>query len=125
MDTTYPMQTAAKHTGVSPHTLRYYERIGLVGPIARDAGGRRRYTDGDLGWVELLRRLRATGMSIQQMTEYAELQRGSDPTGEKRRDLLAAHERQLVAHIAELREHLGVVRHKISNYQQLKDDASP
>ncbi len=114
------IQQAAEQTGLTAHTLRYYERIDLIGPITRDDAGRRLYSDDDLGWIELLMRLRATGMSIQQMKQYADLQKGSDPTGNQRREILEAHERLMLAKLAELEACLDVVRYKIDNYRQIK-----
>ena len=75
MDAELTIQEAAAETGLSIHTLRYYERIGLIHPVDRATNGHRRYTPGDLGWIDLLKRLRATGMPIQRMQQYAALQR--------------------------------------------------
>lgn len=59
-------------TQLSVHTLRYYERIGLVAPICRASSGHRRYSSQDIAWIEFLTRLRATGMPIRQMQQFAE-----------------------------------------------------
>src|SRR5216683_3533598 len=65
---------AARRTGVSAHTLRYYERAGLVvTPVDRTAGGRRRYREPDLVWITVCTRLRATGMPIKTIRRYAQL----------------------------------------------------
>ena len=70
---------AAERTGLSPHTLRYYERDGLLlSGVGRSASGHRRYTEEDLGWIEMLTRLRATGMPIRDVRRYAELVRADD-----------------------------------------------
>src|SRR5687768_10049306 len=70
---------AARATGVSAHTLRYYERAGLMlDPVDRAESSHRRYTEGDLGWITLLTRLRGTGMPIRRIAEYAELVRAGD-----------------------------------------------
>ena len=116
------IQQAAEHSGLTAHTLRYYERIDLIGPIGRDDAGRRLYTDDDLGWIELLLRLRATGMSIQQMKQYADLQKGSDPTGVQRREILEEHEQLMLTKLAELNDSLAVVRYKINNYKKIKEE---
>ncbi len=116
------IQQAAEHSGLTAHTLRYYERIDLIGPIGRDDAGRRLYTDDDLGWIELLLRLRATGMSLQKMKQYADLQKGSDPTGVQRRKILEAHEQLMLAKLAELNDSLKVVRYKINNYKKIKEE---
>ena len=122
MANTLSTQQAAEHSGLTAHTLRYYERIDLIGPITRDDAGRRLYTDDDLGWIELLRRLRATGMSLQKMKQYADLQKGSDPTGNLRRKILEEHEQLMLAKLAELNDSLKVVRYKINNYKKIKEE---
>lgn len=58
--TTWSTSEAAEKCGLSQHTLRWYERIGLVGPVARDGDGRRRFSDADLDWLALITRLRET-----------------------------------------------------------------
>ena len=67
------IQEVTKATGLSAHTLRYYERIGLIHPIEREENTRRRYTMDDVGWIDFLLKLRATGMTIKDMQRYAEL----------------------------------------------------
>ena len=105
-------------TGVSAHTLRYYERVGLIHAIARTTGNRRRYSDADIEWVRFLLRLRETGMPIAQMREYAEL-RGRGPASiEQRLDLLERHRENLRERIARLREHDRALARKIATYQE-------
>src|SRR5512140_1614657 len=106
MDEKLTIQQAAETTGLSVHTLRYYERIGLIHPIDRADNTHRRYTVQDVGWIEFLTKLRATGMSIQQMQIYAELQRQGDDTLPQRLEMLREHQGQVEAHIAELEAHL-------------------
>ncbi len=72
------IQQVAEATGLSVYTLRYYERIGLIHPIGRAENPHRRYTADDIGWIDFLKKIRATGMSMQQMQAYAELQRQGD-----------------------------------------------
>ena len=71
--TSLSIAATAERTGVSPHTLRYYERIGLIDPVGRDEAGRRVYSDADLLRVDFLRKLRSTGTPITRMQEYVEL----------------------------------------------------
>src|SRR3954452_8112909 len=95
---------AAERTGLSTHTLRYYERIGaLREPPERAASGHRRYTDRDLDWITLLTRLRATGMPIATMLRYAELAREGDATAAERKALLVAHRAEVVARLEQSR----------------------
>lgn len=106
----------AERTGLSTHTLRWYERIGLLEQVGRDAAGHRRYTAGDVEWLLLLIRLRATGMSVRDMLRYAELVREGEHTEPERLALLEAHRDGVVAHIAELQGHLAVIEHKVRAY---------
>lgn len=110
------IQQVAKATGLSVHTLRYYERIGLIHPIDRAENSHRRYTEDDIGWISFLMKLRATGMSIQDMQTYAELQRLGDSTLPQRVELLKSLEATVIQHISELQEHLKLVRYKIEYY---------
>ena len=107
-------------SGLSAHTLRYYERIGLLDPVARVHGGQRRYDADDLAWLAVLQRLRATGMPIRDMQRYAELRRQGDSTVALRRALLEAHRDEVLERIAELQRDLATVTDKITHYQQLE-----
>jgi DNA-binding transcriptional MerR regulator len=69
------LSIAARASGVSAYTLRYYERAGLIDDVGRADSGHRRYGDDDLAWIEVLQRLRATGMPIRTIRRYAELVR--------------------------------------------------
>jgi DNA-binding transcriptional MerR regulator len=115
------IQQAAEATGLSVHTLRYYERIGLIHPINRAQNTHRRYSLDDVSWIEFLNRLRATGMSIQQMQRYAELQRQGDTTLSERVEMLQMLQCEAEARIDELREHLKLIRYKIRVYQSIID----
>jgi DNA-binding transcriptional MerR regulator len=109
----------AQATGLSAHTLRYYERIGLIHPIEREENTRRRYTVDDVGWIEFLLKLRATGMSIKDMQKYAELQRQGDDTLPERLEMLKSLRGNVQARISELNEHLELICYKIEIYQQI------
>ncbi|MCO6006561.1 MerR family transcriptional regulator [Actinoallomurus purpureus] len=112
---------AAERTGVSAHTLRYYERIGAFRePPERDSSGHRRYTERDLSWITLLTRLRATGMPIATVLRYAELAREGNGTAADRKALLVAHRAQVAARIDELQEDLEIIDHKINVYEEIE-----
>jgi len=117
MSTYTPGQVVEK-TGFSLDTLRYYERIGLLDGVSRTAGGRRQYGDDDIGWLEILRCLRETGMPIARMREFAELCR-DDQTVADRVDLLEEHDREVEKRIAELQAQREHIRGKIAYYRSL------
>jgi DNA-binding transcriptional MerR regulator len=109
---------AAARTGVSVHTLRYYERAGLVvTPIDRTAGGRRRYQQIDLDWITVCTRLRATGMPIKTIRRYAELVAAGHGNEPERLALMETHRGEVLARIAELEENLALINHKIDVYR--------
>lgn len=116
---------AAAEVGLTTHTLRYYERDGLMlRPIDRSGSGQRRYRADDLRWVRLLTCLRGTGMPVQQVREYAALVRAGDGNEDRRLDLLRAHRERVLARLAETTEHLGAIDRKIGVYVD-KLDARP
>ncbi len=95
-------------------TLRYYERDNLLlRPVPRASSGHRRYQQSDLRWIELLSRLRATGMPIREMRRYADLVRSGNGNESERLDLLHAHRSRVLARLAELTDHLSAIDHKI------------
>ncbi|MGH2551372.1 MAG: MerR family transcriptional regulator [Thermomicrobiales bacterium] len=114
------IREAAERTGLTAHTLRFYERIGLLEPIQRGTGGHRRYREQDLGWIRLLICLRKSGMPIRALTKFATLQRDGDPTGEQRKTLLEQHRRDALAHIEEISTHLAVIEKKLASFDQLR-----
>jgi DNA-binding transcriptional MerR regulator len=116
---TLTIQQVAEITGLSEHTLRYYEKIGLIHPISRADNGHRRYSPDDTGWIDFLNKLRATGMSIQRMQEYAELQRQGEHTLPRRLELLKEHRAEVEAHLDCLYDYLKIIRSKIEYYQEI------
>lgn len=116
------IQEAAEATGLTPHTLRYYERIGLIHPINREENTRRCYTADDVGWIEFLLKLRATGMSIKDMQRYAQLQRQGDETLPERVEMLMSLRDKVEAHIEEMNEHLKLIHYKIDYYSKVVEE---
>ncbi len=116
------IQEVANATGLTPHTLRYYERIGLIHPINREENTRRCYTVDDVGWINFLLKLRATGMSIKDMQRYAELQRQGDETLPERVEMLMALRDKVESHIDEMNEHLKLIHYKIDYYSKIVEN---
>ncbi|HET8987285.1 MAG TPA: MerR family transcriptional regulator [Humibacillus sp.] len=109
---------AAERTGLTTHTLRYYERDGLMlRAVGRSSSGHRVYTDADLLWITMLTRLRATGMPIREVRAYAVLCRQGDGNEIERLALLQAHRARVLAQLAEVTDHLGAIDNKIGIYQ--------
>jgi DNA-binding transcriptional MerR regulator len=116
------IQEVATHTGLTPHTLRYYERIGLIHPIQREENTRRHYTADDVGWIDFILKLRATGMSIKDMQRYAELQRQGDDTLPERVEMLKSLRDSVETRIDELNDNLKLVYYKIDYYQKVIEE---
>ena len=109
---------AARRTGVSVHTLRYYERAGLVvTPVDRTHGGRRRYQQEDLKWISICTKLRATGMPIKAIRRYAQLVSAGPGNEQERLALLEAHRADVTAKLAEVQEKSGDPTAALANYQ--------
>lgn len=112
----------AAEVGLSIDTIRYYERAGLMPLIPRAPNGHRRYTEEDLGWVTLLKCLRATGMPISEMRRYADLVGQGEPTVAQRREMLEDHRRRLAQRLREIGELMPVLDAKISGYGRPEAD---
>ena len=108
---------AAERTGLTAHTLRYYERDGLMlREVDRSATGHRRYTEQDLVWIDLLACLRSTGMPISEIRRYAALVRAGGGNELERLELLREHRHRVLAELARVQEHLGAIDRKIGIY---------
>jgi DNA-binding transcriptional MerR regulator len=112
-------------TNLSAHTLRYYERLGLVSSVHRDPGGRRVYDDADLGWIRFLQMLRSTGMSLEHIAEFVHLEKQGTQTLPARRELLHEQRSKLEAHIAQLQATLGALNDKIAYYDSANPQTCP
>jgi DNA-binding transcriptional MerR regulator len=108
----------AKRTGRSVHTIRWYEAQGLIPGVVRDNGGRRVYREDHIGWLDLMDRLRYTGMSIAQMRDYTALVKQGGATLRQRRALLAAHRAHMRETIANWSEALALIDAKVEFYDE-------
>ena len=110
----------AEATGLSTHTLRYYERAGLMlEPVDRASSSHRRYSERDVTWVVFLTRLRATGMPIARVKEYVELVRAGDSTSADRLELLLRHRIAVLAQLDEITQSLAAIDKKITLYKEM------
>lgn len=114
-DVALTIAEAAERTGATAHTLRYYERIGLLS-VPRDRAGRRVYTNGELARVVFITRLRLTAMPIRDIQAYFALVAEGPGNEDQRLAILEAHRDQVKLRITELESALGVVEYKIATY---------
>lgn len=115
---TYTIQQMADKTGLTAYTLRYYEDIELLEPIARAPNGHRRYSEDDVRRVTFLKRLRKTGMSLDEMKHFIALYRQGHVSATARRELLEARRQAVVAEIEELTDIIDFIDYKIGLYQE-------
>lgn len=114
-----PIAEAARRSGVSVYTLRYYERSGMMPtPPARTSGGTRRYRAAELEWIHTCTKLRALGMSTALIRRYVELVRAGPGNEPERLELLETHRAEVLARLASLTENLGLVDRKIETYRR-------
>ena len=122
MTTSLTIQQAAAATGLTVHTLRYYERIGLIDSVPRQGNKHRLYREEDILWIEFLLKLRSTGLPIRQMLRYAELRRlgNQRESVSERKAMLEQHTLSLEATLAELQSNLAVMYKKIAMYAEIE-----
>ncbi|MBV8658006.1 MAG: MerR family transcriptional regulator [Burkholderiales bacterium] len=120
MNATLTIQEAAAATGLTAHTLRYYERIGLLDPIPRHDNQRRVYRTDDLRWINFLIKLRTTGMPIRMMLRYAALRRAGDTPDSlaERRAMLEAQAAEVSRQMDDLSATLAVLQMKVALYAE-------
>ena len=118
-DAGYTIRSMAERCGMTAHTLRYYERVGLIQPVGRARNGHRRYSEADEAWINFLHCMRATNMSIREMQRYAALREQGDSTSLQRRKLLEEHQAGIAAKITELQKAHDLLAHKIANYKAI------
>jgi len=113
----YSIGEFSRLTNLGIHTLRYYEREGLLTP-KRNSSNRRRYLDKDLAWIDFIKRLKSTGMPIKEIQRYAKLRAEGDSTLYERLNILIEHRKALHEQISQLQEHMTQLDGKIEFYQQ-------
>jgi DNA-binding transcriptional MerR regulator len=106
---------------MTAHTLRYYERVGLIQPVGRARNGHRRYSEADEAWLHFLHCMRATSMPIREMQRYAELRELGDATSLDRRKILEDHQAGIAEQIVELQRAHALLTHKIANYKMIEE----
>lgn len=113
---------AAKITGLTAATLRYYESEGLIPPVTRKNGGVRDYQQDDLGWVDFIKCMRSAGMSVESLIEYTTLFRNGVQSDEARKNILIRERDQLLAKQKEISETIERLNGKIKSFEgHLKD----
>jgi DNA-binding transcriptional MerR regulator len=120
------IRDAAALTGLTTHTLRYYERIGLLDPVVRRDNSHRLYSQQDLTWIQFLLKLKSTGLPVRDMLRYAELRRAGNTVESMsaRRALLAQHTQEVQQTIEALQDNLRVLQAKLVMYDGMLQEAA-
>ena len=114
----YSIQDVSKKTGLSAHTLRYYEKEGLLVDVERTSGGFRQYSDADLESLNLICCLKNTGMSLQEIARFVELTHRGDYTLKERVEMLRKHREAVIGRMAEMQKHLDKVTWKLNFFSE-------
>ncbi len=109
---TYSISQMAKLFDLEPHTLRFYEKEGILSP-GRAENGTRRYTEEDVSQMEMLLCLKSTGMPLKDIREYFNLVQQGDQTLSERLEIFTRHRQHVLEEIDELQRHLQKIEHKI------------
>src|SRR5581483_712087 len=120
-DAGFTIRSMADRCGMTAHTLRYYERVGLIQPVGRAKNGHRRYSDQDEAWLNFLHCMRATNMPIREMQRYAGLRDRGDDTSLERRKILEEHRAVIAEQIVALQKAHALLTHKIENYRTIEE----
>ena|SRR5689334_14538618 len=114
---TYSIHEVSVLTDLPTSTLRYYEEEGLLDPVERKMNGHRCFSEADLRRIQMIKRLRLTGMSIEAMRDFVALYRGGGATARQRREILEAHREAVKARVDELNEMIAFIDYKIDLYR--------
>jgi DNA-binding transcriptional MerR regulator len=112
----YTINEVSKKFGLSIHTLRYYDKEGLMPFIERDKAGNRMFNETDLNWVSMICCLKNTGMPIKEIKKYADWCKQGMQTIEERKEMLTSHREKVVKQIEDLKKDLNLIDSKIEIY---------
>lgn len=118
----YSISEAARRCGLTTHTLRYYDKEGLLPYVDRTASGIRVFKDSDFEWLKLIGCLKNTGMPIKNIREFIDLCMAGDATAEKRLEFLKNHKVEVVKQMHEVRMHINTINKKIAHYEMVVEN---
>ena len=114
----YTISQAAEKFGITAHTLRFYDKEGLLPFVDRGSGGRRIFKDGDLGWLRIIGCLKETGMPIREIRDYLDLCMKGDKTLQTRLDVMRAHKAKMLEKLAEIKKYMKMIDYKLDYYEK-------
>ncbi len=120
----YTIGQVAKKMGLTAHTLRYYEKEGLLPFIKKNGSGLRVFSDNDIGWLELIECLKGTGMSLKGIKQYIDWYIEGDSTLEKRLEMFKQQKINLEEQMLQLQKHMEKINYKIAYYSEIITNGS-
>lgn len=124
----YSISTVANLTNLTTHTLRYYEKEGLLNNISRDKNGIRTYNDNDIERINIINCLKATGMTISDIKNYLTLFDKGIETVAERALLFEIQKEEIIKQLDILNKHLNTINYKIwyyKNIEKIGDENDP
>jgi MerR family transcriptional regulator, aldehyde-responsive regulator len=118
------IKEVSEKLGIPPHTIRYYEKEGLLPPIQRDSYGNRMFEQKDLDWMDIMMRLRATGMSVELIKQMVNLSTKGHSTIPERKAILEKHKLELQRRQLELDKANEALNKKLLVYESLLSERS-
>ena len=109
----------SKEFNLTPDTLRYYEKVGLIPRVHRTAGGIRNYSDYDCGWIDFIKCMRSSGVQVEALVAYVRLYEEGDSTADERKNILIAERNRIAAQVEEMQRTLDRLNHKIDRYEKV------
>lgn len=113
----YTISQAAEHFGITAHTLRFYDKEGLLPFVARGVGGRRIFRDEDLGWLQMISCLKDTGMPIREIRDYLDLCIEGDSTLSRRLEIMQGHKKAMEEKLKNFRRYMDKINTKLRYYE--------
>lgn len=113
----YLIKDVSEKVGISAHTIRYYEKCGLLPYISRDANGIRKFSQDDIFWLEIIKCLKNTGMTIENIKGIVDLSLKGNETKNERKEILFDHRKKILEQIKELKDNLKKIDLKIAWYE--------
>ncbi len=114
----YSIGQVAKKTGLTTHTLRYYEKEGLLPFVRKNNAGLRIYSESDIGWLDMIECLKGVGMPLKSIKQYIDWYREGDSTLQQRLDMFKQQKENLEKQMAVLSKHMAKINYKINLYTE-------
>lgn len=115
---TYTISEAAERCGLTAHTLRYYDKEGLLPYVDRAPSGTRLFKESDFGWLNTINCLKDTGMPIKKIKQFIDLSMEGDKHLDKRLAIMRAHKEDVERQLAELMDHMDTINFKLWYYEK-------